>query len=99
MNSGTCSLLACLLLCLASAFAESSPDLPGVRSKRDVPYPDDGHERHGLDIYAPENARGLPVMLWIHGGGWRVGGKSDVALKPKLFTETPRARFEGISWA
>ena len=26
-----------------------------------------------LDIYAPANARGLPVMFWIHGGGNSVG--------------------------
>ncbi len=26
-------------------------------------------------------------MFWIHGGGWQVGDKSDVALKPKVLTE------------
>jgi acetyl esterase/lipase len=26
-------------------------------------------------------------MFWIHGGGWQVGDKGDVALKPKVFTE------------
>jgi acetyl esterase/lipase len=27
------------------------------------------------------------VIFWIHGGGWQVGDKKDVALKPKWFTE------------
>ncbi|MFN0195241.1 MAG: alpha/beta hydrolase, partial [Planctomycetaceae bacterium] len=54
-----------------------------------IPYVENGHERHVLDIYVseePDNGS-LPVMFWIHGGGWQVGDKSDVALKPKVLTE------------
>lgn len=55
----------------------------------DLPYVENGHERQVLDIYSPrERSDGLiPVMFWIHGGGWQVGDKSDVALKPKVFVE------------
>lgn len=55
----------------------------------DVPYVDNGHDRHVLDIYTPENSAGenLPVMFWIHGGGWQAGDKNDVALKPKVLSE------------
>ena len=55
----------------------------------DLPYVENGHERHVLDIYTPEQStdKKLPVMFWIHGGGWQVGDKSDVALKPKVLTE------------
>ncbi len=55
----------------------------------DVPYIENGHERHVLDIFTPEvhSEKNLPVMFWIHGGGWQVGDKSDVALKPKVLTE------------
>ncbi len=58
------------------------------RLTSDIPYVDDGHERHVLDIYSPEQAtdQSLPVMFWIHGGGWQVGDKSDVGLKPKALT-------------
>ena len=53
-----------------------------------LPYIDDGHERHRLDVYPPDKpAQGLPVMFWLHGGGWQAGDKSDVALKPKVLTE------------
>ena len=57
--------------------------------KSDLPYVENGHERHVLDIYTPEQStdKNLPVMFWIHGGGWQVGDKSDVALKPKVLTE------------
>jgi acetyl esterase/lipase len=55
----------------------------------DIPYTENGHERHVLDIYTPEEpaAESLPVMFWIHGGGWQVGDKRDVALKPRVLTE------------
>ena len=50
---------------------------------------EDGHKRQVLDIYLPEDAEGksLPVMFWIHGGGWQAGDKSDVGLKPKVLTQ------------
>ena len=25
-----------------------------------------------LDVYAPAEAKNLPVVFWIHGGGWQV---------------------------
>ncbi len=55
----------------------------------DIPYVENGHERQVLDIYTSERAAdgSLPVMFLIHGGGWQVGDKSDVALKPKVLTE------------
>ena len=55
-------------------------------SKLNIPY-GNAHERQVLDIYAPKNAENLPVVFWIHGGGWQVGDKSDVQIKPKWFNE------------
>ena len=59
------------------------------RVARDIPYVENGHKRHVLDVYAPESRPGknLPVVFWIHGGGWQAGDKSDVAVKPKVLTE------------
>ena len=56
-------------------------------SKSNIPYVENGHDRHVLDVYAPKDAKNLPVVFWIHGGGWQVGGKSDVRLKPKWFMD------------
>jgi len=50
-------------------------------------YVENGHERQVLDIYAPPGAKNLPVVLWIHGGGWQAGDKSDVKLKPQWFLD------------
>ena len=55
--------------------------------RRDVPYAEPAVERQVLDIYAPADAQSLPVVFWIHGGGWQVGDKSDVNLKPQAFME------------
>jgi arylformamidase len=52
----------------------------------DVPY-SSSHPRQVLDIYAPDSADQLPVVFWIHGGGWQTGDKTSVQLKPKVFTE------------
>jgi arylformamidase len=53
--------------------------------KRDISY---GEEpRHKLDVYSPPGAKNLPVVFWIHGGGWQVGDKSNVKLKPRAFTD------------
>lgn len=55
----------------------------------DIAYVENGHQRQVLDIYTSERAtdQSLPVIFWIHGGGWQVGDKSDVARKPKVLTE------------
>ncbi len=53
----------------------------------DVPYADPAADRQVLDIHAPDGARGLPVVFWIHGGGWQAGDKTDVQLKPRVFAE------------
>ncbi|MFC6616825.1 alpha/beta hydrolase [Deinococcus radiophilus] len=34
-------------------------------------------ERQKLDIYAPQNVRGAPTVLFIHGGSWANGNKED----------------------
>ncbi len=54
---------------------------------RDLAYANPAHERQRLDIYAPVGAKGLPVVFWIHGGGWQAGDKSSVQLKPQAFVD------------
>ena len=52
-----------------------------------VPYADPAHERQVLDVYAPDDAKNLPVVFWIHGGGWQTGDKTSVQIKPRVFAE------------
>ena len=55
--------------------------------KRDIPYANPAQERQVLDVYSPMGAKSLPVVFWIHGGGWQAGDKSSVQLKPQVFME------------
>ena len=52
-----------------------------------VPYADPAHERQVLDVYAPDDAENLPVVFWIHGGGWQTGDKTSVQIKPRVFAQ------------
>jgi arylformamidase len=63
-------------------------DSAAVRKK----YPPQS-ERYGesdaemLDIFAPAGAKGLPVMVFIHGGAWRALTKSDASAPAPTFVE------------
>ncbi len=51
----------------------------------DLPYAGEkGHARQKLDLYLPIGAKKsapLPVIVWVHGGGWAAGDKSDCPAK------------------
>ena len=52
----------------------------GVEIWRDIPYAQgEGYEdgRGNLDVYRPAGRKGLPVMLYFHGGGLQNGNKSS----------------------
>lgn len=57
------------------------PQLPqGTKILKDIVYVEDGHQRHKLDLYLPANATAenpVPIVIWIHGGGWRNGSKNN----------------------
>jgi acetyl esterase/lipase len=72
------------LLLLLSVLGPSAATAQHVT--RDIAYAT-AHPRQVLDVYAPANAKNLPVVFWIHGGGWQTGDKSMVALKPKAFMD------------
>jgi acetyl esterase/lipase len=55
--------------------------------KSNIPYAEPAQERQVLDICAPDGAKNLPVVFWIHGGGWQGGDKTDVQIKPRVFAE------------
>jgi acetyl esterase/lipase len=56
-------------------------------ARKDIPYANPALERQVLDIHVPKDAKNLPVVFWIHGGGWQTGDKAQVAEKPRAFVE------------
>ncbi len=72
------------LLCAAA----SAADTPTIKlTAADIPYGDPANPRQKVDIYAPPNANNLPVVFWIHGGGWQGGDRTLIQLKPQAFVE------------
>jgi acetyl esterase/lipase len=55
--------------------------------KSNIPYAEPALERQVLDVYAPKDAKNLPVVFWIHGGGWQAGDKTSVQGKPQAFVD------------
>jgi len=56
--------------------------IPGVHVERDIAYVPDGDPSQKLDIYLPEkpSEKPLPLVVWVHGGGWRGGNKAGCPL-------------------
>ncbi len=84
------------MLAAAGLFAQSGGGLLGrleqfavvpedVQVKRDLAY-GEAHARQRLDLYLPEGEveGGHPVIIWIHGGGWTTGNKSQCLALPFL---------------
>ncbi len=63
---------------------QRGPRVPqGTEVIRDLSYIENGHARQTLDVYVPAQAEEkLPLVVWIHGGGWRSGDKQRC---PALF--------------
>ncbi|MDA7915694.1 alpha/beta hydrolase fold domain-containing protein [Verrucomicrobia bacterium] len=50
----------------------------GTRVLRDLVYARVGERNLPLDLYLPaKSSKPLPVLMWIHGGGWRSGKKGN----------------------
>src|SRR5271167_1403425 len=75
------------LLISASLLSVTCAQDTALDIQRDIPYAEPADPLQKLDVYAPAGAKNLPVVVWIHGGGWQAGDKSDVQIKPKVFVE------------
>lgn len=50
----------------------------GTRVQNDLAYGSDPAQR--VDVYAPADARNAPVLVMVHGGGWRRGDKASTGV-------------------
>jgi arylformamidase len=72
----------CFLIALSFLSEAQAQDV-----KRNIPYADPANDRQTLDVYSPQGAKNLPVVFWIHGGGWETGDKASVQIKPQAFVD------------
>jgi acetyl esterase/lipase len=56
----------------------------GAKLLKDIPYVTNGHERQKLDIATIKSDKPVPLIVWIHGGGWFQGNKSVARAAPFL---------------
>ena len=69
-----------------------------VRLIEDLPYATTSDPRQRLDVYLPKQAVDsdpLPVIAYIHGGGWKMGSKISARTQLLPFIET--GRFAAVS--
>src|SRR5262249_14303131 len=60
-----------------------APSLPaGTKVVKDIAYVPGGGPRQTLDLYVPQADGPLPLIIWVHGGGWQGGSKDG--LNPAL---------------
>ena len=73
------------LVAVAAALCAGCPR-SSVLLAKDVPYVAPGAtDRQCLDIYGPADGEGLPVLAFVHGGGWVIGNRGAVDDKPEAF--------------
>jgi acetyl esterase/lipase len=67
-----------LLAACQSPAADDDPDFPaGTRQLRNLDYAQPGGTPLRLDLFVPPSDRPLPLIIWIHGGGWMEGNKDE----------------------
>ena len=68
-----------------------------VRALRDIPYADTAHVKQRLDLFLPKSprSRSVPLVVFIHGGGWMAGDKEQGG--PLLLNYVANGEFAGAS--
>jgi acetyl esterase/lipase len=47
-----------------------------------IPYVDGGGPQQQLDLYIPTEQKNMPLVVYVHGGGWEHGDKAGDSLNP-----------------
>ena len=67
-----------LMVAMAVAVFPSLAFAQNVRAQKDIVYATVGGKPLALDLYMPAGVNAPPLVVWIHGGRWMNGDKSDV---------------------
>lgn len=85
-------LICCLLATIATTHAQirtvtKQPYPTGANSVAwvtNVPYVEGGGPQQQLDLYIPTQEKNMPLVVYVHGGGWEHGDKAGDSLGPNL---------------
>ncbi len=82
----------CFLMIAIISAGQTNPNIhffsAGTILKENIPYNNDSHKKHLLDIYLPQHAKGkIPLVVLIHGGAWLSNDKyADMGYMTKTMT-------------
>jgi arylformamidase len=76
----------CLILFVSAATAIPS-QAADIEVRRNMAYTEPADTSRRLDVYTTDEAKDWPIMVWIHGGGWKQGDKAGVQSKPVAFID------------
>lgn len=66
----------CLLLSMFSFAGDASE-----RIIKNIEFARIDKHRLALDLYLPEGVKNPPLVIWIHGGGWKSGSRNDCKIR------------------
>jgi len=83
-------LICCLFATIAATYAQirtvtQQPYPTGANSVAwitNVPYVDGGGPQQQLDLYIPSEGKNMPLVVYVHGGGFEHGDKAGDSLSP-----------------
>jgi acetyl esterase/lipase len=87
------------LIAATNGFAQTNPVIDifpkSTVLHSNIPYNNDDLPKHLLDIYLPPKANGkIPLVIFIHGGGWLVNDKyADIGYMKKTVNEVVSSGF------
>ena len=87
-----------LPLLFATTLLAQRPQTDAIDAKRDLPYAGTDNPRQKLDLYLPRkraDEKPLPVVVFIHGGGWQKGDKSGGLGRVAHYVQS--GRYAGVS--
>ena len=67
-----------IIVCLQFPQVEARRIPDGVTKYSDIVYAKVDGKDLKLDIYVPKTKSPPPLLIWIHGGGWRMGSKANI---------------------
>ena len=89
----------CFSMFALVSFSQSNPNIQfftrGTVLKENIPYNNDSHQKHLLDIYLPKKSKGkIPLVVLIHGGAWLSNDKyADMGYMTKTMAAMVDAGF------
>lgn len=87
LHVGLMLLLFAGLCAVSFAAVQPAPQeaIPNIRIQKDIVYATVEKIDLKLDLYLPQNSEGpLPLVVWVHGGGWREGSRQNPPAQPLL---------------